>query len=69
MVKIKFVHLFETNNFVPQHFFLYVAECVRKIQFLIFNNIFHVLNKNCAFDQKMVKIKFVDLFITNNFIP
>ena len=71
MVKIRFVHLFETNNFVPQDFFLYVAEFVRKIEFLIFNNIFnnifHDWNKNRTFYQKMVKIKNVDFLQMNNF--
>ena len=39
-----------------------------KIEFLIFNNIYHDYNKNCAFYQKMVKIEFIDLFKTNNFV-
>ena len=39
-----------------------------KIEFLIFNSIYHDYNKNCAFYQKMVKIKFVDLSETNNFV-
>ena len=32
------------------------------MEFFILNSIYHDYNKNCAFDQKMVKIKFVDLF-------
>ena len=38
-----------------------------KIEFLIFNSIYHDYNKNCEFDQKMVKIKIVDFFEMNNF--
>ena len=40
---------------------------VEKIEFLIFNSIYHDYNKNCAFYQKMVKIKTVDFFEMNNF--
>ena len=36
---------------------------------LIFNSIFHVYKKNYYSYQKMVKIKFVDLFKTDNFVP
>ena len=66
MAKVKFVDLFETNNFYLT-FVSYVVEFVRKIEFLIFNNIFHDSNKYRAFFQKMVKIKFVDLFELKNF--
>ena len=41
MVKIKFLDLFETNIFYFLTFFSYVAEFIRKIESLIFNNIFH----------------------------
>ena len=39
-----------------------------KIEFFIFNSIYHDYNKNCEFDQKMVKIGFLDLFETNHFV-
>ena len=45
-----------------------MSQFVRKIEFLIFNNIFRDYNKNCAFHEKMVKMKFVDLFKANNFV-
>ena len=35
MVKIRFVDLFETNNFVSYNIFLYVAKFVRNIKFFI----------------------------------
>ena len=38
-----------------------------KIEFFIFNSIYHDYNKNCAFYQKMVKTKIVDFFEINNF--
>ena len=39
-----------------------------RIEFLIFNSIYHDYNKNCAFDKKMVKMRFVDIFQTKNFV-
>ena len=44
-----------------------MSQFVRKIEFLIFNNIFRDWNKNRVFYQKQVKIKIVDLFEVNNF--
>ena len=43
-----------------------MSQSVWKIEFLIFNNLFHDSNKNRAVYQKMVNIKFVDFFKTNN---
>ena len=40
-----------------------------KIEFFIFNSIYQDYIKNCEFYQKMVKIKFVDIFETNTFVP
>ena len=48
---------------------LFCMKFGEKIEFFILNSIYHAKNKNCAFYQKMVKIKFVDLFETNNFVP
>ena len=39
-----------------------------KIEFFIFNNIYHDYNKNCGFNQKMVRINFVDLFESKNIV-
>ena len=40
-----------------------------KNEFFIFNRIYHDYNKNCAFYQKMFKIRFIDFFEMNNFVP
>ena len=44
-------------NFTSKHFFLYVAQFVRKIEFLIFNKIFHDLNKIRALKNKKIVVK------------
>ena len=61
-------NFFKTTTFICI-FFSHPIKFGKKIEFLIFNKIFHDYNKNCAFYQKMVKRKFVDLFKTNNFVP
>ena len=40
MMKIKFADLFKKNYFVPEYLFR-MSDFVRKIEFLIFNNIFY----------------------------
>ena len=41
----------------------------RKLNFLfLIVHIYYDYNKNCAFYKKMVEIRFVDLFETNNFV-
>ena len=57
----------KTKTFI-HNIFSHPAKFVEKIEFLMFNSTYHDYNKNCAFYQKMVKIKFVDLFETNNFV-
>ena len=47
---------------------LYYIYIYIKIEFLFFNSIYYDYNKNCAFYEKMVKTKFVDLFENNDFV-
>ena len=67
MFNIKFVQLLKTTSFICNIFSRPIM-FGKKIEFSIFNSIYHDYNKNCVFHQKMVKIKFVDLFKTNNFV-
>ena len=62
-----FYNFLKTTTFICK-IFSHPIKFGEKIEFLIFNNIFHKSNKDCAFYQKMVKIKFVELFETNIFI-
>ena len=57
----------KTTTFI-YNIFSYPIMYGEKIEFLIFNSIYHDYNKNCEFHQKMIKIRFVDLFETNNFV-
>ena len=61
MFNIKFLQFLKTSTFIC-NIFSHSIKFGEKIEFLIFNSIYHEYNKNCAFYQKMVRIKFVDVF-------
>ena len=69
IVNIKFVDLFEVNNFFFSTFFRYFVYFGGKIEFLIFIKSF-LMNKreNKNSIKKIVKGKFIDLFGINNFV-
>ena len=52
MVEIRFVHLFEMNNFVPQHFFVMSQSLSEKLNFLFLITFFTIKTKTVRFIKK-----------------
>ena len=68
LCETKIVDLFKTNNFALLRFFVFHILLLKKIEFWIFNSIFLNLKEKYTSYLKMLRLKFVDLHVENNFV-
>ena len=64
----KIADLFKTNNFAILRFFVSHILLLKEIEFWIFNSIFLNLKEKYTSCEKILRFKFVDFNIENNFV-